>query len=220
MGKNILKSLMFTAAIFFIFPLLSQAKSSFNNDDDVFQFVQAAFLAQVSLSEKERSLSEINEILAPYFTEYARDKFLEENLFEENGRYFTLGTDFPIYYIPFFSYEGKTEVLWMDKQIYVFEYFPKNDGGPVSYDSHYEGVFLEKEGERWKVAEFLYDIPPEELKMQSEDLVEPLVPRTSERLSASIIYGKSSFCIGCFKQPVTDFYRYGYSILTSFSKYL
>ncbi len=220
MGKFIPKLLLFTAAIFFVFPLFSQAKSTFDNDDDVLQFIQAAFQAQVSLSEKGRSLTEINELLAPYFTEQAEEKFLEENLFEENGRYFTLGTDFPLYYIPFFSYQGETKVLWIDERIYVIEYFLKNDEGPVSYDSHYKGVLLVKEEGDWKVAEFLYDFTPEEIQLQSKDLVEPIEPNTSEPLSLPFIYGKSTSGIGCFMQPITDIYRYGYSILTLFSENL
>ena len=220
MHKYIQRTLMFTAAIFFTFPLFSHAKETFTNDENVIQFIQAAFHAQVSLSEEGRSLTEIDEILSPYFTEIAKDKFLEENLFEENGQYFTLGTDFPIYYIPFFNYEGETEVIRINERIYVIEFFPKNEDGPVIYDNHYEGILLEKESGNWKVADFLYDISPDDIKGQAKEIIAPVVLPKEERLSPTFIYGKSSFYLGCFMHPLTNFYRYGYSILNLFSKNL
>ncbi|MFO1445722.1 DUF3993 domain-containing protein [Bacillus sp. Bva_UNVM-123] len=212
MGKFIQKPLLIVAAIFLFFPTISSGKTHFENNEDVFHFTQTAFQAQVAISEQERSLPEIHEILSPYFTENAKGKFLKENLFEENGKYFTLGTDFPIYYIPFFSYE-KTEVITINDKLYVFEYFLKNDEGPVSYDSHYEGVLLEKENGHWKVAEFLNNISPEEMLKQDEGNSAVAMPIINEAEPSHELILKSACQMGFSMQPLTDFYLYGLSIL-------
>lgn len=218
MYKYFRNLVLLIVVIFFIFSPFSQVKATLTKDGDVLQFIQDAFHAQVSLSEKGRGLAEIDEILTPYFTEKAKVKFLDENLFEENDQYYTLGTDFPIYYIPFFSYEAETEVIWLDDKIYIIEFFPKNEDGPVLYDDHYEGVLLERESGNWKVADFLYDLNPIEINGQEKDVDIQQISTKDERLFSTIEYGKTSFDLGCFMHPVTDFYRYGYSVLNSHSK--
>jgi len=216
MDKFIKIILLFIVIIFLIFPS-SNARAQFTNDEDIIKFIKAAFQVQVSLSEMDRSMLEINELLSPYFTESAKEKFMNENLVEENERYFTLGTDFPLYYIPFFNYDDKTEIIWGNKQIYVVEYFPRNVEGPVHYDAHYEGVLLEEEEGLWKVADFLYNLSPMMIgEEQQVEKMNPTVIQNEEEKILNEIYIISPFRLGLFLHPIADFYRSGYSICNSF----
>ena len=209
--------LLFVMMILLIFPS-SHARAQLAEDEEMIQFIQAAFQVQVSLSEMERSMPEIIELLSPYFTESAREKFINENIVEENGRYFTLGTDFPLYYIPFFDYEDKTEVIRGKKQIYIVEFFPKSVEGPVQYDAHYEGILLEKENGLWKVAEFLDDLSPIVLREQQVEEIDQTVFQHTEEIILKELYTKSSLSFAPFLRPLADFYHSGYSICNSFFK--
>ncbi|MEH7391750.1 DUF3993 domain-containing protein, partial [Bacillus sp. JJ1474] len=142
MIRLISKILPIIVAIAFIFPTITKAEKMLSNREDVFAFVQAAYQAQLSLGEKPRTVEEIDKILSPYFTEEAKRIFLEENLFSENSLYITYGTDFPFYYIPYFSFTDETKLVSHENEKYFFEFFPEMDEGPVSYESHYEGLLL------------------------------------------------------------------------------
>ncbi len=144
-------------------PSQTHAKQTLTDRDSVLQFIKDAFQAQVSLSEKERSLEEIEEILAPFFTKTYREVFLAENLVEIEGKFMTLGSDAAIYYIPFFKYEGNTKIVKYQDRLYVYEYFSSTDEGPVGYESHYEGVMIEQVEEGLRVSEYLYNNIPEEV---------------------------------------------------------
>ena len=52
--------------------------------------------------------------------------------------------------------------------IYVFQFFPGNQEGPVTYDDHYEGILLKKQNKQYKVAKFLEDIPDEIVHVKEE----------------------------------------------------
>ena len=54
------------------------------NQEEIFAFLEEAFSAQVSLSEVERSLEEVKEVLVPYFSDDYIDMFIKENVVEEN----------------------------------------------------------------------------------------------------------------------------------------
>ncbi|MFE8703507.1 DUF3993 domain-containing protein [Cytobacillus sp. FJAT-54145] len=147
--------------ILFIFPSISQAQMNLEKREDVLEFLEYAFEAQVSLNEHERTLEEINDILSPFFSEDYRGLFLEENLVEMDGKFITFGTDFALYYIPFFKFSDHTNVVFQENEIYVYEFFPANGEGPVTYKDHYEGLLLKKIDDEWKVQEYLYDNIPE-----------------------------------------------------------
>lgn len=126
---------------------------------DYKQFVKDAFHTQVALSEKERSLNEIKDMLNTYFTKDFTSLFLKENLVKTDKGYQTFGSDFPLYYIPFFSYDDQTKVKKLGNRVYIFENMAKKDTGPVFYKSDYQGVRLKKVKGVWKIDEILYYVP-------------------------------------------------------------
>ncbi|MGD6875570.1 DUF3993 domain-containing protein [Bacillus infantis] len=130
------------------------------NREEVLQFLESAFEAQTSLSEEPRSLEEIEAVLDPYFTDSYASLFLQENLSEEGDGNIIYGTDFGLYYIPFFEFTEETKVVIDPEKILVFEYFPAMNEGPTAYAGHYEGIRIEKTDSGWKVAEWLYDEAP------------------------------------------------------------
>ncbi|QED47353.1 DUF3993 domain-containing protein [Cytobacillus dafuensis] len=170
MKKNVFRFLSYLVVISMIFPLKIKAGSDFSNENEVINFVQAAFQAQVDIGEQPRTMEEINELLSPFLTKEYQTLFLNENLHLVDDRYITYGTDFPLLYIPFFSYSDKTKVVWDHEKIYVIEFFSENDEGPVSYNNHYEGVSLEKNDNSWKVAAIYYDNIPEQIIQQSNGI--------------------------------------------------
>ncbi|MBM7586640.1 hypothetical protein JOC86_003192 [Bacillus pakistanensis] len=119
--------------------------------------VQEAFNAQVSLSEKPRSLSQIDNILDEYFTEEFQKKFIRDNVVQGEGGYFTLGSDFAPHYIPFFKYE-QMEMVLHEEKLYVLEYLTYEEG-PVSFENGYEAVVFEKERGEWKINEITTQLP-------------------------------------------------------------
>lgn len=131
---------------------------------EVFKLLQKAYLVQVSLSDEQQTMEEIIDQLSPYFEDKIMTDFLEENLIFENGKYLTLGTDYAIYYVPYFSYSEKTMFHDDGEKIFVYEYFPKKDNGPISYESHYEGVLLKNNEGNWKIADIYKDFPIENIK--------------------------------------------------------
>jgi hypothetical protein len=101
--------------------------------------------------------------LNPNFSEKYQNIFWIENIFEEDGKYVTYGSDFAQYYIPFYHFLKQTKVVIGRKQIYVYEYFPAKKEGPVSYNSHYEGLLLKKFSGEWKVDQYLNQAPPKSI---------------------------------------------------------
>jgi hypothetical protein len=134
-----------------------------NNKEKVYQFLKSAYETQISLSIKDRDMEDIVLLMDPYFTKAFQEKFFEVNLYEENGKFFTYGTDFGHLYIPFFEFTEYTKVVFEKKKIYIYEYFPQNHLGPVGYESHYEGILLEQIGNQWKVSEYLFDEIPDRI---------------------------------------------------------
>lgn len=114
-------------------------------DEETIAYLQEAQQAQFSLGEKHRNLAEIHEILDPYFTRDYQEQFLEEHLFEEKEGYITYGTDFTIFYIPFFSFDENTKIH-RDKEsdkLYAYEFFDVDESMPYLYEPHFEYVELE-----------------------------------------------------------------------------
>jgi Protein of unknown function (DUF3993) len=213
MKKYLLTCMIGIITISFIFPSLSRAASTLSDDNSVFQFLQEAFQAQVSLGEQLQYMEDINKLMIPYFTDDYMSVFLEENLVAENGKYITYGTDFPIYYIPFFSYTEETKIIWSEDHIYAFEFFSETNEGPVSYDSHYEGVRLDRAAGDWKVAKYLYDDIPSEIIEQSKNEAIPAKENISQK---SII--KATLQIGWALNPIASFCKVGNSFAADYFK--
>ncbi|MEH7882963.1 DUF3993 domain-containing protein [Bacillus sp. JJ1609] len=163
MDKRSWLLLLFFSILISVVPLSTYAQADSMDREQVFEFLGEAFEAQVSLSEQGRTMDEIEGILEPYFTEDYKSLFIKENVVGQENQYQTYGTDFAPYYIPFYAFSEKTKVVDMKDEIYVLEYFPGNGEGPVSYDSHYEGLKIVKEKSGWKVADYMYEKIPEEV---------------------------------------------------------
>lgn len=163
MDKQSWLLLLFFSILIWVVPSNTYAQSDSMDREQVFEFLGKAFDGQVSLSDQGRSMDEIKGILQPYFTEDYQSLFIKENVVGQENQYQTYGTDFAPYYIPLYAFSDKTKVVDMKDEIFVLEYFPGNGEGPVSYDSHYEGMKLVKEPSGWKVADYLYDEIPEEV---------------------------------------------------------
>jgi hypothetical protein len=146
-----------------LIPLSPNAKDSLSNKNDVFSFLKEAFQAQTSLSDQTRSKEEIIGVLSPYFTDNYQKMFWHENIFEEDGKFVTYGSDFAFYYIPFFDYSDETKVVISPESIYVLQFFPSTTDGPVSYADHYEGILLKKIDGGWKVDGYLFDNIPKSI---------------------------------------------------------
>lgn len=187
---------------------------SLNNNQEVYKFLQNAFHTQVSLSEEERSMKEVDELLDPYFSEGPKAEFLNENLVSENGKYFTLGSDAAAYYIPFFTYSDSTKVVKEGSKIYVYEYFPENNDGPVAYEGHYEGLLLvEQEGE-FKVAKFLGENIPKKILKIAESNEEAATQSSFKTPENPNWINKPSYQFGFLLNPFDALFRSGNMLLT------
>ncbi|NWQ41396.1 DUF3993 domain-containing protein [Bacillus sp. EB106-08-02-XG196] len=157
------KTLLLLLVVLLLIPLSPTAKENLSTKKEIFSMLQEAFQVQVSLSEQVRTKEEINDLLHPYFSEGYQKLFWKENVFEEEGKFVTYGSDFALFYIPFFHYSDKTKVIFSPDSIYVFEFFPAATDGPVGYEDHLEGVLLRKVDGGWKVDEFLYNNIPDSI---------------------------------------------------------
>ncbi|MEH7382345.1 DUF3993 domain-containing protein [Bacillus sp. JJ1533] len=129
----------------------------------VFTLLQEAFKAQSSLTLEFRTYDEARQILAPYFHEDYTAAFLEENLMKEEEGYIVYGSDFAIYFVPFYSYTDETKIVFdqEENKIFVYELFTTPESGPVSYQDHYEVITLEKINSHWKITNLaMEDDPP------------------------------------------------------------
>lgn len=163
MDKRLWLLLLFFSLFVWMQPINTYAQTETLDRADVFEFLGEAFEAQVSLSDRGRTMAEIEEILDPYFTAEYKSLFIDENVVGQENQYQTYGSDFAPYYIPFYGFSDKTKVVNLDSEIYVLEYFPGIGEGPVSYDNHYEALKLINENGSWKVSEYLYDDIPKEV---------------------------------------------------------
>ncbi|MFJ7639323.1 DUF3993 domain-containing protein [Peribacillus sp. NPDC097224] len=127
--------------------------------EQVFSLMQEALNNQGSLSEEIRTEKDIKGKLNDHFTEEFIDKFYKANVVQVEGGYMAFGSDFAPYYIPFFSYDDHTEVIYGENSdyIYVQESFEVSEGGPVTSGKHVETVTLKKENDVWKVADVSYE---------------------------------------------------------------
>lgn len=113
-----------------------------------------------------RTYDEVEQILAPYFHEDYAATFLEENLMKEEEGYIVYGSDFALYFVPFYSYTDETKMLFDQKEnkMYVYELFKAPDSGPFSYKNHYEVITLEKKNSNWVISELAMEDEPPSVK--------------------------------------------------------
>ncbi|MFT4415199.1 DUF3993 domain-containing protein [Fredinandcohnia humi] len=158
--------LLCISGLFIIQPAMASSEDPLSNDQ-VFDLLKEAFKAQSSLTLEFHTYNEVREILAPYFHEQYMDLFLEENLLEEENGYIVYGSDFALYFIPFFSYAEETKVVFgKEDKIYVYELFRSPTSGPLGYDDHYEIITIEKHNSSWIISDLQStESLPEEIKM-------------------------------------------------------
>lgn len=191
-------------------PVQVNAENKLNDREEVLQFLEAAFHAQVSLSEQERSLAQVNEVLNPFFSKSFKNHFIEANVVEENGKYITYGSDFAPYYIPFFEFSDTTKVVFLQDNIYIIEHFPEKGDGPVSYDSHFEGIELVKEDGDWKVNEILQDRIPEDILKKAYPSIPDQKPVEKQTVSQDSLFAPVSVpVINLWKNSVSSILGYG-----------
>lgn len=205
MDKRIKLLFLFLSFLLFLVPANAFAKSSLDGREEVFAFLEKAYDSQVSLSEKGRTMEEIEGILEPYFTESYKTRFIEENVVGQENEYQTYGTDFAPYYIPFYAFSEKTKVVEMENEIFVVEYFPGNAEGPVSYEDHYEGLKLVNEDGNWKVAQYLYDEVPQEVinkaypkKAKEQQAVNP--ENSEKAIGEKLVFGPNFSTLKTFME--------------------
>ncbi|MGG0790048.1 DUF3993 domain-containing protein [Peribacillus simplex] len=127
--------------------------------EEVLFLVQDAMENQGSISEKVRTKEAIEGKLDKHFTGDFIKKFVQANVVKVDGGYTAFGSDFAPYYIPFFSYDKNTEIVYGKNGdvIYVQEEFQDTGDGPVSMEKHVESVTLKKENGVWKVMDVKYE---------------------------------------------------------------
>jgi hypothetical protein len=147
---------------------------------EVLTHVQNAFNAQVSLTEKPRTLEEIKQILSIYFEDDLIELYVDSNVHKEGGNYIVYGTDFPMYTIPFFSYDENTKVYEQDNERIIYEFFPASTDGPVVYDDHYEMIKMRKSKDGWKIYSIRNHLKQPKIN-EEQAMVEVLVNNQDEK---------------------------------------
>lgn len=145
---------------------LAQTTSAENiHRDEVFSTLEKAFNQQVEISEKARTIQEIEEKLKPYFTSDMINKFIKENVVKVHGGYATLGSDSAENYIPFFSYNEDTiiEKSKEEEKLVISENMAEHSEGPVTYTDS-ETVILVKQQGKWKVHQISLETEKKQVK--------------------------------------------------------
>lgn len=151
MLKKIMIMISLLLGLSLISPLTSSAKTDLS-DKEIAQFLDTALNAQLSLNNEQRSLSEVKEVLSPYFTEAYMEMFIRERLFQENKGWYLPGSDDYYAFVPLFSYDERTVIHHTDRLIKISEFVEANDQGPWSWDAHTESLVLRYTTEGWKIS--------------------------------------------------------------------
>jgi len=181
MGSKFLH-MLFATILILTFGNIVSAEKADNFNDQMIEKTKEAANVQLSLSERGYTYSEVIEALTPYFTDQFIDAFISVNMMkEDDGLYYIMGTDFPIYYIPFYQYAGETIVEMSDDytQVVVYEFFSATSDGPIGYDDHYEAILYKLENDEWKVDEIIPQYNPNEARANSKEELSTMA--TSER---------------------------------------
>ena len=144
------------------------------SQESVDGIVEEAAAKQRLLMEGTYTVEEIKEIMQPYFTDQFINVFMEETMFEEDGFFQMLGTDFAPHVIPPFGDDIDLEECNVNREerMCLYGYFPAFNDGPVGYEAHYEAVILAIEDGEWKITGIDYEYIPEHRK--SRPAAEPL----------------------------------------------
>ena len=132
------------------------------SQESVDGIVEEAAAKQRLLMEGTYTVEEIKEIMQPYFTDQFINVFMEETMFEEDGFFQMLGTDFAPHIIPPLESDAELEecAAGEGERICLYGYYPAYNDGPVGYESHYEAVILKNEDGKWKIDGIDYDYTP------------------------------------------------------------
>lgn len=183
------------------------------SDQEVYSFLKDAFQSQLSLGETHHSLEEIDQILDPYFTKEYQQSFLKEHLFKEDAGYITYGTDFPAYYIPFFSYDEETKVIEGEVgEKIVYEFFASDEDMPSLYDDHYEYVKLQDTSSGWIVKDYGFEYEMPDFVKSSEKEQEETIINTTAKNEDSV---NRIFPFGMFAYPFFHTFPVTIPMLTS-----
>ncbi|MDQ0860411.1 DUF3993 domain-containing protein [Bacillus sp. V2I10] len=132
--------------LFYGFGHAGSAQSSFDQEEAA-DLTREAAQTQLTLTENERSLEEIEKTLDPYFTDKFIDGYMKENVHKGEDKYIVYGSDFTPFGIPFFNYEENMKFGSENRKLKLYQFFPAEEEGPVSYDDHFETVeFIEEDG--------------------------------------------------------------------------
>ncbi|WP_455661103.1 DUF3993 domain-containing protein [Pradoshia sp.] len=171
--KHLMRMLLVSLAIVLVFPLLNVKADRQLSEEEAFRLLQEAFDTQVALNEKPRSMEAIEESLGRYFTTEYTEDFIEMNVKEniDGEGYLAYGTDFALYYIPFFTYDENTEIGYDRErdQWYVYEWFGESVDGPVSYEGHYEAVGITYEDNGWTINDYQIRFNPDDLNAEKAE---------------------------------------------------
>lgn len=183
MGKKCLLLLVILTLVLSLGNFVS-AKRTENSDNKMIELTKKAANVQLSLSDGGYTDKEVKEALSPYFSKQFIDQFITMNMAKESdGLYYVTGTDFSIYYIPFFRYEGETWVIADNSIATVYELFPVLTDGPVGYDNHYEAVVFTIENGSWKVKEIVPQFDPNQFDSIEKEI---LIFRTIKSFFSSL----------------------------------
>ena len=80
---------LFFSLLVWMVPPNAYAQPDLRDREQVFNFLEDAFESQVSLSEHDRTMAEIEEVLNPYFTEGYKALFIKENVVGQENQYST-----------------------------------------------------------------------------------------------------------------------------------
>nr|WP_017753542.1 DUF3993 domain-containing protein [Calidifontibacillus oryziterrae] len=161
-----IKRIMWTLFFFLVIGQVQfiYAENKQPTKNEIFTFLQEAFVAQLSLAEKYRTQQEVSEILSPFFTEEYQLLFTKEHLFLEPEGVIMYGTDIPDYFIPFYSYNDNTKLLTTLDKIIVYEYFlPQLEGSIIWDQPHYQILTITKTTSGWQISDYeISEAKPEE----------------------------------------------------------
>lgn len=171
-----MRQAVFTLCLLFLMGISfgGQAHADSISKESVNETVKEAAGKQRSLMEGVYTAEEIKGIMQPYFTDAFIRQFMDETMFEENGNYQVLGTDFAPHVIPPFGDDIDLEECNVNREerMCLYGYFPAFNDGPVGYEAHYEAVILAIEDGEWKITGIDYEYIPEHSK--SRPAAEPL----------------------------------------------
>lgn len=155
---NKFRALFAGVFLFSLFTLAQTTAAENIHRDEVFTTLEKAFNQQVEISEKARSIQEIEEKLKPYFTSEMINKFVKENVVKVDGGYATLGSDSAENYIPFFSYNDHTTIEKSkdEEKLVISEDMAEHSEGPITYTNS-ETVLLVKQQGKWKVHQINFE---------------------------------------------------------------